>query len=128
MASLGEPSQLSEEEEADLKSRVERFKAGWKPDGSTGLEWCLPDAGSKHRRAVLVQIVIADMERRAPARLPFRVERYVNLFPDELSTNQMPSELLATEYRLRHKFTDKPPLTEYQRWFPDQFDAVVTLL
>ena len=67
---------------------------------------------------MLVQIILTDMERRAAARLPFRVERYVDLFPEELSSNQMPVELLVAEYRLRHQYTDKPDLAEYQRVVP----------
>ena len=124
MASLGEVGRLTDDESADLLNRVERFVAAWKPDGSTGLEWYLPPPGARHRFAVLIQMVATDMEHRAAARLPFRSEQYVNLFPEELSTNDMPALLLATEYRLRHRYTDKPPLSEYQRWFPNQFDEI----
>jgi len=128
MASLGELGRLTDEESADLLNRVERFQAAWKPDGSTGLEWYLPPPGTRHRPAVLVQIIVADMERRAPAGLPFRVERYVNLFPEELSTAEMPVPLLAAEFRLRHRYTDRPAIAEYQRWFPAQFDELVARL
>jgi serine/threonine protein kinase len=128
MASLDELGQLTDEESADLLNRVERFQSAWKTDGSTGLEWYLPPPGTRHRLAVLVEVVVSDMERRAPARLPFRVERYVNLFPEELSTNDMPVGMLAAEYRLRHRYTDKPPIAEYQRWFPAKFDELVASL
>ena len=124
MAGLSELGRLTDEEAADLNSRVERFVAAWKPDGSTGLEWFLPPPGARHRPLALVRIVTADMERRAAAGLPFRVERYVNDFPEELSTGAMPVPLLAVEYQLRHRYTDKPQLSEYQRWFPDQFEAL----
>ncbi len=124
MAGLSELGQLTDEETADLNSRTERFVAAWKPDGSTGLEWFLPPPGARHRPLALVRIITADMERRAAAKLPFRCERYVNDFPDELSTNAMPVALLAAEYRLRHQYTDKPALTEYERWFPSQFGAL----
>src|SRR5260221_608007 len=124
MAGLSELGRLSEEETTDLNNRVERFVAAWKPDGSTGLEWFLPPPGARHRPLGLIRIVIADMERRAAAKLPFRVERYVNDFSEELSTNSMPVPLLAVEYQLRHKYTDKPQLAEYQRWFPHQFDEL----
>lgn len=128
MSKLGEVAPLSDDEATDLTNRVERFRAAWKADGSTGLEEYLPAPGQRHRPAVLVQVVAADMELRAPARLPFRVERYVDLFPQELSTAGMPVELLAAEYRLRHQYTDKPALSVYQRWFPDQYDALLAEL
>ena len=35
---------------------------------------------------------------------------------------------MAAEFRLRHRYTDKPALAEYQRWFPAQFDALVAHL
>ncbi len=116
--------ELTDEESADLTRRVERFRAAWSPDGATDLSGSLPPAGARHRHAVLVQIVLADMERRAAARLPFRVERYVNLFPDELASQSVPASLLVAEYRLRHRYTDRPALAEYERWFPDQFPAI----
>jgi serine/threonine protein kinase len=119
-----ELSRLTNEEAADLTERVERFRAAWSPEGSADLAPALPPPGSRHRLAALVQIVLIDMERRAAVRLPFRVERYINLFPDDLSTNEVPAALLIAEYRLRHRYTDKPNLSEYQRWFPAQFDAI----
>ena len=128
MASLDELGRLTDEESADLLNRVERFQAAWKADGSTGLEWYLPPPGTRHRPAVLVEVVVADMERRAPARLPFRVERYVNLFPEELSTNGYAGGDAGRGIPAAcHRYTDKPPIAEYQRWFPAQFDELVAL-
>ena len=40
----------------------------------------------------------------------------------------MPVPLLAAEFRLRHRYTDRPPISEYQRWFPAQFDDLVAYL
>jgi serine/threonine protein kinase len=128
MASLGELDRLTDEEAADLNHRVERFVASWKSDGSAGLEWFLPPPGTRYRSAVLVRIVSIDMQRRAEAGLPFRVERYANDFPEELSTSAVPAALLGAEYQLRHRYTDRPALSEYQRWFPNQFDALVLFL
>ncbi len=128
MATLDELGRLTDAESADLLDRVERFRSAWKADGSTRLDGYLPPHGSRHRPVVLVQIVATDMERRAAAGQPFRAERYVNHFPQELSTADMPVELLAAEFRLRHRYTDKPALAEYQRWFPAQFDAMVAHL
>jgi serine/threonine protein kinase len=125
MTSLNELDRLTDEEVADLNHRVERFVAAWTPDGSIGLGLFLPPPGARHRPAALVRIISLDMERRAGAGLPFRVERYANEFPEELSTSSIPVELLVTEYQLRHRYSDKPALSEYQRWFPDQFEALL---
>jgi serine/threonine protein kinase len=128
MAGLSELGHLSDAEAADLTDRVARFAEAWRPDGSARPEQFLPPPGARHRALALVRIVTADMERRAAAKLPFRCERYVNDFPDELSTTEMPAALLAAEYRLRHQHTDKPPLSEYERWFPAQFEQLKGLL
>src|SRR5437660_100153 len=119
-----ESGDLTDEESADLTARVEQFRAAWSPAGATDLSWSLPPRGAPHRLAVLVQIVLIDMERRAAAGLPFRVERYVNLFPDDLTTANVPAALLVAEYRLRHRHTDRPALAEYERWFPAQLKAM----
>ena len=128
MATLDELGRLTDQESADLLDRVERFRASWRSDGTARLSDFLPPPGSRHRPAVLVQIITADMEGRAAAGQPFRAERYVNQFPEELTTADMPVPLLAAEFRLRHRYTDKPALGEYQRWFPAQFDALVAHL
>src|SRR5262249_10994597 len=89
MTSRSESSHLTDEETTDLTERVERFRAAWSPEGSTDLSMSLPPPEARHRSAVLVQIVLTDMERRAAAGLPFRVERYINLFPEELASNSV---------------------------------------
>jgi hypothetical protein len=124
MTSPSGPGRLTTNAHAELTARVERFCAGWTPGADAEIAQTLPPPGSEHRLAVLVQLVLADMQRRAAARLPFRVERYINLFPDDLATHSVPAELLVAEYRLRHQYTDRPKLTEYERWFPNQFEAI----
>jgi serine/threonine protein kinase len=128
MTSWSESGDLTAEESADLTERVELFRAAWSPQGSTDLALSLPSPGARHRLAVLVQLVLTDMERRAAAKLPFRVERYINLFPEELASNCVPAELLVAEYRLRHQYTDRPDLAEYERWFPEQYGAIAEAL
>lgn len=123
MASLGELERLTDEESNDLSNRVGRFRAAWKTDGSITMEWFLPPPGTRHRFAVLASIVLDDMERRAQAGLPFRVESYLNKFPEDLTPNNVPIEILAREYLLRHRCADKPPVEEYRRRFPTLYEA-----
>jgi hypothetical protein len=128
MSSASWSDGLTDADLADVTARVERFRAAWSPDGSTDLAPVLPPRGARHRLAALVRVILADMEQRAAARLPFRVERYVGMFPDDLQSHSVPAELLTAEYRLRHQYTDRPPLSEYERWFPDQFPAIAAAL
>src|SRR5579883_418439 len=123
MASLGELERLTDEESTDLSNRVERFRAAWKADGATTLEWFLPPPGTRHRLAVLVSIVLDDMDRRAQAVLPFRVEAYLSKFPEDLTPNNVPVEILTHEYLLRHRCADRPPMDEYRHRFPTLYEA-----
>ena len=128
MATFSEPDRLTDKESADLFDRVKRFRAAWKTDGSTALERYLPSASARHRHTVLVQLIVADMERRAETNLVFRVETYLTRFPEELPRELVPVVILATEYQLRHRFVDQPDLTAYQARFPDRYDELVTYL
>lgn len=128
MASLGELGGLTPTEYADLNDRVDRFHAAWKPDGSIPLEECLPLRGARHRPYVLVELIKTDMELRAKAGLPIRVEQYLIRFRDDFPADTVPVSLLTEEYRLRHLHADKPDISEYQRRFPQQIDALMKQL
>jgi hypothetical protein len=107
----------------DLADRVERFRAAWQADQSTDLGPFLPARSAPHRPLVLVALIKEDMELRAKAALPIRAETYLGRYRRELRPAGIVS-LIATEYRLRHKYGDKPRLAEYRSRFPDQFDAL----
>ena len=124
MASLGDVGELTEAEYADRDERVDRFHAAWKPDGSSALEEFVPPSGVRHRQFVLVELIKTDMELRAKAGLPIRVEMYLGRFQNDLSTDVVPLSLLVEEYRLRHRYADKPKLEEYRSRFLGQFDAL----
>ncbi len=128
MATPSESVRLSAEESADLRDRVERFRAAWKPDGSGGLKRFLPPHGAPHRAAILVQILLSDMELLAAAGQPVRVDSYVNRFPKDFAPQEVPVLLLVAEYQLRHQYEDKPSLEEYRARFPAQYDELTQYL
>src|SRR5438067_2287588 len=113
-------------EAADLAERVAGFRAAWQADGTADLEAFLPAPPAAHRPLVLVELVKADMELRAKARLPVRVEPYLGRFRHDLPPTAIVS-LIAHEYRLRHRLDDKPTLAEFQSRFPEQFERFDTL-
>jgi serine/threonine protein kinase len=128
MAGIEELDNLTAEESADLAGRVERFRAAWQADGTTAIEWFLPPRGKRHRLAALVQLILIDMERRAQARLPFEVESYLTAYSEDLSAATVPGAILAAEYNLRHRHTDRPSADEYRRRFPLKHDEFVRRL
>src|SRR6478609_9373313 len=106
----------------DLAERVATFRTTWQADHATDLAAFLPAPAAAHRPLVLVELVEADMELRARARLPVRLETYLGRFGPELPPRSL-VPLIAHEYRLRHRYGDRPPLPEYRSRFPEQFDA-----
>jgi serine/threonine protein kinase len=123
MASSGSHSGGTRSEADDLAQRVDRFRAAWQADQTTDLEAFLPAPPAPHRPLVLVEMIKADMELRAKAGLPVRVETYHGRFRHELPPGAL-VPLIASEYRLRHRHGDKPRLTEFRSRFPDQYDAL----
>jgi serine/threonine protein kinase len=123
MTSLGKLGRLTEAEYADLVDRVDRFHAAWKADGSISPEAFLPPASARHRPFVLVEMIKTDMELRAKAGLLVRVESYVHKFRSDLPPDAVPVSLLAEEYRLRHRYADRPGVEEYQDRFPALFES-----
>jgi serine/threonine protein kinase len=126
MSSGSEPGTRSEGD--DLAERVEQFRAAWLADQTTDLEPFLPALSAPHRPLVLVELIRADMELRAEAGLPVRVETYLGRFRWELPSGDTVVSLVATEYRLRHRHGDKPQLNEYRSRFPAQFNALAASL
>jgi formylglycine-generating enzyme required for sulfatase activity len=111
----------------DLADRVERFRAAWQADPSTDLEPFLPAHPAAHRPLVLLELIRTDMELRAGAGMPVRVETYLGRFRWELPAESL-VPLVAAEYRLRHRHGDKPQLNEYRSRFPAQFNAIAATL
>ncbi len=110
-----------------VKDRVDRFRAARGLNPGASFEPFLPPPDSPIRDAALVGLVKADMELRAKAGQSVRVESYLVRFPNDFD-EELPVELVAEEYRLRHAHADKPPLDEYYTRFPNQYDALLDAL
>ena len=111
----------------DLAERVARFRMAWQADQPPDLEEFLPPAPAIHRPFAVVELIKADMELRAGAGRPVRVEHYLGRFRLELSDEAVVG-LLAEEYRLRLDHGDKPDLGEYRSRFPTRFHAFASRL
>ncbi len=128
MTSYGELGRLTDAEYADLNARVDQFHAARVANPSTQLEPFLPPAGTRVRPFVIVELIKTDMEQRAKGGHPIRLESYLGRFQEELPSNNVPLSLIAEEFRLRHKYADKPTIEEYRHRFRDQFGSLVKLL
>jgi hypothetical protein len=103
--------------------RAERFRAIRAADPAAELDRHLPPVGARLRPFVLVELIAIDMEWRARAGHPIRLEDYLSRFPNPLPDGAVLVPLLVEEYRLRSRYAVEPELGEFRRRFPDQFDA-----
>lgn len=131
----------------EFDTRVDRFDTMWQSGKVPAIEQFLPPEGSPalepdewHR--LLVELVMIDLEYRwrchketstesrqtghkvsEPSRgeLPLRprLEDYIERYPRLGTLGQLPTELIANEYRVRQRWGDKPNRDEYlRRRFP----------
>lgn len=124
MPSLGELGGLTPAQYADLVERVDRFHAAWIPDAPADPAVFLPPPADPHRGHVLVELLKTDLELRAKAKLPARVEPYLRQFAADIPADAVPVSLLLEEYLIRHRFADRPSLNEYRLRFPAQYPAL----
>ncbi len=85
------------------------------------------------RRRLLVELICIDLEfrwRQGPRNSPTRdrvlLEDYVARFPELVALDQLPIELIAEEYRVRHRWGDRPSHAEILSRFhqgPDRIRA-----
>lgn len=136
MASLGELGRLTEAEYTDLNKRVDQFHDAWRMDPGASLESFrppsleafLPPRPARHRPFVLVELIKTEMELKAKAGFPVRVEPYLERYRDEIPPTNIPVSMLAEEYRLRHAYGDKPSLGEYQSRFPEHYPVLLRIV
>ena len=122
MPGVGELGHLTDAQYADLVERVDRFHEAWIPDEPANPASFLPSRAAPHRQAVLVELLKTDLELRAKARLPVRVDPYLAAFPDDLPAHAVPVTLLLEEYLVRHRFADRPSAEEYRKRFPTVYE------
>jgi hypothetical protein len=116
----------------ELQLIADRFEKAWQKIGAQGeppdLAKFLPPPQDPMRKLVLQELVKTDLEARWRRDLSTGLEFYVQRFPELGSAKQLPAALLFEEYRIRHEYGDKPPVTAYQRRFPDQFQVFQRLI
>jgi predicted Ser/Thr protein kinase len=96
---------------------IRRFEAAWLRGEQPAIDAYLP-ADAAERRAVLVELVHADLECRLKAGEAVRVESYLQRYP-ELATNTADViELIATEFDLRRRTEPNLDPESYYARFP----------
>lgn len=114
----------------DLRRRerlIESFESDWRRGQKPQIDGYLP-AEDGDRRAVLVELVHADMELRLQAGEPARVEDYLTRYPELADDSRELLDLIAAEYDLRReREPDLRPIA-YQERFGQHVSGVLAYL
>lgn len=131
-----------------LTSRVSQFEEDWEAGSPPSIAECLASLGDlsgecRQRQALLRELVAIDLECRwkhsgsletltrahddsalppAGSEIPCKplLEDYRSRFPELGSQEALPVELIAREYRVRHRWGDRPAHAEYSMRFSAQ--------
>jgi serine/threonine protein kinase len=122
----------------ELESLYEEFESAWVktpyPDLRGYLSSYSSQSGSEFQAAALVELIQIDLERRwksdgnVPATDPLparpQVKDYVAALPECRSLDDVPVELLAFEFRVRHLWGDAPNISDFVGQFPERGAAL----
>ena len=113
-----------------LESVYERFESAWLETPYPNIRGYLSETRDDFQTTLLVELIQIDMERRwraaesSPADdpLPDRpsVADYVAAFPECGRLENVPVELLAAEFRIRHLWGDCPEVAVFLGQFPER--------
>jgi hypothetical protein len=108
----------------DLDPLLERFELAWQSGVPPVIEEFLP-AGPAAPALLLQELIPIDLEYRwrreiAAGNLPPqpRLSDYAKRFPQLGPLGRLPVELIGEEYRVRHRWGDRPGHAEYVECFP----------
>jgi serine/threonine protein kinase len=123
---------LKTSEWQELQQIADRFEKAWRKVADQGeppdLARFLPPPQDPLRKVVLQELIKTDLEARWRRNLSTGIEFYLQRFSELGGAKELPASLLYEEYRIRHSYGDKPPVTAYQRRFPDQFSKFEKLV
>lgn len=132
MAASSDLGDLKTAEWQELQQIADRYEKAWQKVGVQGeppdLAKFLPPPQDPLRKIVLQELVKTDLEARWRRDQSTGIEFYLQRFPELGSAQGLSPALLFEEYRIRHEYGDKPPVTAYQRRFPNQFDEFQRLI
>lgn len=130
MKSADEADENSDVNSDSLELVYEKFESAWIETPYPSLREYLTNSDDESRKTLLIELIQIDMERRWRSRealpagdpLPARpsITDYVNAFPECGSMDDLPIELLAFEFRVRHLWGDCPEVNDFVSKFSRQ--------
>src|SRR4051794_18708629 len=98
----------------EFESRVQRFEQAWRLHGPRAIDEYLGEPfapGSSQRGRLLTELICVDLEyrwRNVAVVGPFSLQAYVERFPELVSLDRLPIDLIGEAYRARHRWGDRP--------------------
>jgi eukaryotic-like serine/threonine-protein kinase len=120
-----------------LEKCVSQFEAAWRTGQQPAIREFLPLAGTgddECRQVILHELICIDLEYRwrKEGRVrnaqPWRLEDYLHELPELGPISAVPLWLLAEEFRVRHRFGDRPPADLFRSRFADLWPELEPLL
>jgi predicted ATPase/tRNA A-37 threonylcarbamoyl transferase component Bud32 len=102
---------------ARCEERIKSFEDAWQRGEAPRIEDYLTGAAAE-RRALLVELVHADIEFRLKSGQPHDVESYFAAHPEIAADAEAIRDLVHADYRLRIRFRLAVDAADYQRRFP----------
>jgi serine/threonine protein kinase/Tfp pilus assembly protein PilF len=116
-ASTRSGQQLSQEDWSRLEEIIERFEGAWHEGQRPSVDAFLQTPGVDSR-ALLVELVHADLECRLKADEPARVEEYLERYPALADEREGVLSLIVAEYQFRQRREADLTVADYVRRFP----------
>ena len=114
--------------ESELEQRVDRFELAWKNGEPPRIEEYLP-LNPTQRRAVLVELVHVDLQRRLGRGETIQVEQYLEKYPSLREDRAAVIELVAAEHQLRKRRGEAGlAVHDFVNRFPEFRDELPPLL
>jgi hypothetical protein len=98
----------------EFESRVLRFEKAWSLESAPEIAGHLRDLSSPaglERHRLLIELIAIDIEyrwRNSGSIERFALEHYVERFPELVSLDRLPLELIGEEYRARRRWGNRP--------------------
>jgi formylglycine-generating enzyme required for sulfatase activity len=113
---------------SSIDEAVRLFAEAVRRSGEIEFEEYLPPKGDPGRLSVLLKMLEIDLVHRWENGKGILLEQYFEKFPEIPSGDVSLGPLILVEYRLRHRYGDRPTLSAYRSRFPRQVDELETKL
>jgi hypothetical protein len=114
----------------EFESRVRRFEQAWRLHGPSAIVEYLGESFapvSPRRGRLLTELICVDLEyrwRNSAIVKSFSLQAYVERFPELVSLDQLPIDLIGEAYRVRHRWGDQPSHAEFMSPFRESREEI----